>query len=331
MRIRLPALATLLALTAAIVATPAPAAAHRPTVDLGIFYQSLPLLAAQEKGFFERAGLDVRYQQVTSSTQQFQALRDGEYDLVATAIDNVANYRLNDSNALGRRLPVQAFHAMDHGQNLSLVGQPGMTKPADLRGKVLAVDAPNSGFAFVAYGILRQAGLEPGRDYQVRPVGGTVERYGGLQRGDFDATLLAAAFETLAAEQGKPILAAATHVADPYLGIVAAGLEPWLNQNRTTVHKLTHAYAAATKWSLDPRNREQAIDMLHRARPAISRDTAERLYEIQTDTRIGNAPDGRIRQTAVKDVLDLRQEWNGFDLPQDTAQLSKPGGGLYRR
>lgn len=74
------------------------------TVRVGVFTKTLALLAAQSKGFFAQQNLTVEYLQVTSSPQQFQALRDGEYDLVLTSPDNVANYRLNDNNPLGARL-----------------------------------------------------------------------------------------------------------------------------------------------------------------------------------------------------------------------------------
>jgi ABC-type nitrate/sulfonate/bicarbonate transport system substrate-binding protein len=128
-----------------------------------------------------------------------------------------------------------------------------------------------------------------------------------------------------------PILTSSTTVADPYLAIVAAGLEPWLDRNRATVHRFADAYAKATHWVFDPAHREEAIGLLVKARPGISRETAERLYALETDPQVGNVVDGVIRQAEVKTVLDLRQTWNGFDTPQDTAKLSRPNSGIYRR
>ena len=45
-----------------------------------------------------------------------------------------------------------------------------------MRGKVLAVDAPNTAYALVAKKILKNNGLIEGRDYTMRPVGGTLQR-----------------------------------------------------------------------------------------------------------------------------------------------------------
>jgi ABC-type nitrate/sulfonate/bicarbonate transport system substrate-binding protein len=88
----------LLSPSAASFAHAAPA-----TLRVGVFSRTLPMPAAQSKGFLERENLTVSYLQVQSSTQQFTFLRDGQYDIVNTAIDNVINYRLNDSNPIGAR------------------------------------------------------------------------------------------------------------------------------------------------------------------------------------------------------------------------------------
>lgn len=60
-----------------------------------------------------------------------------------------------------------------YGQNLSLAGRAGIASIADFHGGRLGVDAPDSGFAFVLYRMLRDHGLERSVDYEVVSLGGT--------------------------------------------------------------------------------------------------------------------------------------------------------------
>src|SRR5882724_10862603 len=86
---------------ASILPAGAAVAASPDHLRIGVFNKTLTTLAAESEGFLAEQGLTVEYLQVSSSTQQFQFLRDGQYDLVHSSPDNTVNYRLNDSNALG--------------------------------------------------------------------------------------------------------------------------------------------------------------------------------------------------------------------------------------
>ncbi len=301
------------------------------TIYLGKFTNTLPVLAAQTKGFYAAENLTVIEEQVTSSTQAYQALNVGSsaggYDILLNSPDNVINYRLNASNPLGTPLDVKAFFGDNYGLNLTLVTRPGITSAADLRGKTVAVDARDSGFAFVLYKILRQYGLERDQDYKVVLAGGGLQRYQALLRGEFEATLLNGGFETRAANAGYVLLNSVCDVAYPYLGGVAAAKTGWLEQNRQVAVRFVRAYYNATEWVLDPANREEAINLL--MMPNVSRQVAEELYKLQVQDDVGIIPDLSIERKALYTVLKLREEFNGFDQPQDLKKLSKEKGGIY--
>ena len=298
------------------------------TLRVGVFARSLPMLVAQAKGFFARENLSVSFLQVQSSTQQFQFLRDGQYDIVQTAADNVVNYRINDSNPVGARLDVQMFMGQDLGTGLSVVARPGINSVEDLRGKLLSVDAPDSGFAYVLYKILRQHGLERGRDYQIVQTGGVFARFQGLLAGSFDATLLSSGFEIRATNAGYPLLESVTAVANPYLSGVSAARQSWMEQNRDVVVRFIRASYDATQWSMAPANREEAIALLM-AQPNTSRALAEQLYDEQMDAETGLIPDLSLDRLGLLGVLELREEFGGFDAPQNLRYLTAPASGLY--
>ncbi|HEU5014349.1 MAG TPA: ABC transporter substrate-binding protein [Roseiflexaceae bacterium] len=297
------------------------------TINMGIFGKSLPLIVADAKGFYAKHNLKVNYLQVASSTQQFQALRDGQYDVIQTSPDNVANYQLNANNPLGTIVDSQGFLGLDYGLNLRLVAQPGITSVENLRGKTVSVDALNSGFAYVLYKILQQHGLQQG-DYNVVSVGGVFQRYNDLLAGHADATLLSSGFETRAANQGYVLLDPVSTIASPYIGTFAAARTTWLKQNSDVAVRFALAYYEALQWSFDPANREESIQLLM-AQPNTSRMLAEQLYAIHLQSGVGDIADASIDHKAVYNILALRAEFNGFENQQNLHRLAGPEGGLY--
>lgn len=301
-------------------------------IKLGAFYRSLPMMAAEQKGFYADRDVEIDYGQVSSSTQQFEYLRDGGYDVVQTSPDNTANYRLNERTALGGRLDAQGFLGLDYSMLLIVVAQPDVTSLEQLRGRNISVDAVASGFAYVIYEILERAGLERDRDYTVVSHGGVFDRYKAmvLDGEDIGATLMSGGFETRAARQGFNLLDSVHDIADPYLGVWAAARTDWLEANADLVGDMVDGYRAASAWVFDPANREECLDMLM-ALPNTPRDLAEDLYEIQLRPGVGNVPDGGIDPAAVRNVLAMRQRFGGFEEDQDLDALVGPDSTLINR
>lgn len=302
-------------------------AAAPDVVRVGAFGSSLISLAAQAKGFYARHNLSVQNFRVASSTQQFQFLRDSQYDVINTAADNCVNYRINDNNPLGARMDVQMFAGLDHIAGLRLVARPGINTVEDLRGKTLSVDAPESGFAFVLYKIMRAHGLERGVDYQVVQTGGVFARFQGLLAGRFDGTLLSSGFELKAAAAGMNMFDDVFTVASPYLGSVFAARQSWMETHRDVVERLIRATYEASQWALDPANREEAIGLL--TDQTTPRAVAEQIYETQVQMTVGNIRDLDMDRKGLLTVMQLREEYNGFDAPQNLHFLSTPASGLY--
>lgn len=299
-------------------------------IRLGGFYRSLPMVVAEEKGYYADHGIDIEFGQVTSSIQQFQFLADGKYDIVQTSPDNTANYHLNANNPIGRLVDGQGFLGMDHGMYLVVVAQPDVQSIDDLRGRTISVDAPESGFAYVIYRILGNHGLERERDYQVVSTGGVYDRFVAMvvNGEDLAATLMSGGFETRAADRGFKLFDSVHDIADPYLGVWACARREWLAANRDLAVAFVSAYRAASAWVFDPSNREECVTMLERS-PNTSRELAERLYEVQVKPGVGNVPDGVIDPVAVANALRLRIEYSGFEEPQDLDALTAPGTALF--
>jgi ABC-type nitrate/sulfonate/bicarbonate transport system substrate-binding protein len=291
---------------------------------LGIFSANVVADWAAGHGVFDRHGLAVEQLPVTSSPAQFRSLVAGEYDAVLTSPDNVAAYVLNAANPLERRLDLRILRAVDGGGRLSLVGAPSLQRLEDVAGHRFAVDVPTSGFAFVGFALLRTAGLEPGRDYEVVTAGATPRRRSLLAEGAFEATLLNAGHEARAVRDGGHVLGVVDQVVSPYLGTVLATRA---DGDTPAVRALLAAWDEAEAEVVDPARREEVLELLRR-QPDTGTDIAERMYETLLDPVHGLCVGGAVDPRALEAVLRLRADQGGFEAEYDLAALSSPGGGL---
>ncbi|MEO8183107.1 MAG: ABC transporter substrate-binding protein [Deltaproteobacteria bacterium] len=312
--------------TAWAVEEPRPA----PTpVRIAAPYFSLPMAAATARGFFEEENLAVSYSIFSGSRQAFSMLSTNDVDVILSSSDNPVNYRLNSRNALGAVLDVQIIFGHDLGFGLSLVAQPGFDTVESLRGARLAVDAPDSGFALALYEILRHHGMEAGVDYTVVSAGATPIRLTGLRAHDFEATVLNSDSLVRAESEGFPVLAALADVASPYAGAVGIARESWLQANRDVAVRVIRAIYRANRWLHDPDNHAAAVDLIIAYDPATTSEAlAERIYDLSVSDG-GVIENARMSLDGLRTILEIRQEFGGFEAPQDLEVLLAPEGGLY--
>lgn len=187
---------------------------------VGTFTRSILIHVARERGYLERAGIDVHESLVTSSPSQFQSLESGDFDVVFTSPDNVLAYQFLAKNPLGRRVPLQILSAVDGGLGLSLNIGPRLSDVGEVRGHTVGVDVPQSGFAFVAYELLARSGLEPGT-YELKALGSTPTRATALVEDRCAATVLNAGNELRARGFGCRTVSEVGELG-PYLGTVIA-------------------------------------------------------------------------------------------------------------
>ena len=196
----------------------------------GAFSPSVLLSVARRVGRLEELDVAVEEVPVSSSPAQFRSLLGGELDVAFTSPDNVLAYRFSPTNPLGAVADVSIVSAVDRGMGLALYGRPGLSSVEQLRGAVLGVDVPASGFALAMYALAESLGV--GRDeYELATLGSTPKRVHALLAGECDATMLNAGNELVAEQAGCVALAKVADVCTPYLGTVlsvagGAVLEP---------------------------------------------------------------------------------------------------------
>jgi ABC-type nitrate/sulfonate/bicarbonate transport system substrate-binding protein len=285
---------------------------------VGAFSPSVVLRVARR---LDLLGLDVVEQPVPSSPAQFADLLDGRLDAALTSPDNVIAYRFVEGNPLGRTGDVRIAAAVDRGLGLAVYGRPGLASAADLKGQVIGVDVPHSGFAFGLYAVLASLGLEPG-DYRLAALGSTPRRLDALLAGDCAATMLNAGADLRAEQAGAVRLARLADVSGPYLGTVLCAVG---GHRAAAVLSLAGALREATgailRGEADAVALEEAAGAL-RLPPEVAARYVERLK----DPREGLVASGLADLESLTTVAGLRHRYGPS--PLDVAAVLAPAAGL---
>jgi ABC-type nitrate/sulfonate/bicarbonate transport system substrate-binding protein len=266
------------------------------------------LYAGIDKGFFRAHGVSVRVAGTPNSVTQMTELSQCKFDIAMTAVDNIVAYVEGQGEApIGPQPDFFAFMGSDSGF-LSLVSSARIEKIEDFAGKTLSVDALTTGYAFVLYELLRRHGLERSA-YNLRRVGGMVQRLNSLVDGNEDGTLLSAPYNLLAKAKGLRPLVRATSVLGRYQGNVAAARRSWAKENAASVVAFIRSYRQSIGWLYEPAHRGEALDILVRNVPGMTHELAEASYAELLDPQDGFFKDCNIDMAGLNCVLELRSRY----------------------
>jgi ABC-type nitrate/sulfonate/bicarbonate transport system substrate-binding protein len=269
---------------------------------------NLPFWVGQERGLFRREGVEPSLEITPNSVEMAKALYDGRYDLALTSVDNIVAYDEGQGEAqLAGPADFVALFSVDNGM-LSVMAAPGIGSLADLKGRIVSVDAMTTGFAFVLREMLAGNGLAEGDVTFVR-VGGGAQRLAALLQGDQAATLLNTPLDLVAEAKGFRRLARARDMLGAYQGIVAATRRGTVDRLRAPLAGFTRGFHAAIAWLADDANRDEAVALLTRRIPGMERPLAERAYAALLDPSEGLYRDLRLDGEGLRTVLRLRSAY----------------------
>ena len=275
---------------------------------------NLPIFAALEKGFFVEHGVAPNMSHTPNSAYMAQELVADNYQIGGTAFDNVVAYQEGQGVAELVREP-DLFAFMGATQiELSLVVAPEIERYEQLKGRMLALDALTTEFAFVLYRMLANAGLAEG-DYQFAAVGATPQRWESVKAGEHAGTILIEPFSSIARANGFRILEKSTDVLAHYQGGCFAACRSWAEANPGALKGYIAGYLKGLKWTLDPTNRAEAAQLLIAKMPQIKPGVVDAVMESLLSPRSGLTPNGAMVVDGVNMVLELRTEFGSGSAP----------------
>ena len=275
---------------------------------------NLPVFVAQERGFFEKAGVAVNLTTTPNSAFQIEALIDGKFHIAGTAFDNIVAYQEGQGAVALKRAP-DLFALMGATQiELAFVVAPEIADYRDLKGKTLALDAVSTGFAFILYEMLRRGGLGP-QDYKLVPVGATPQRWESVKNGTHAGTLTIEPFTSIAQAQGFKVLDSSTSLFDCYQGGAFVASRKWAADHASAIEGYIKGYLAGLEWTLAAGNRDEATKTLLRKMPEIKPELAQAVMNGVLSPKSGLTPNAEILMDGVRTLLELRSRYGGGKAP----------------
>ena len=141
---------------------------------LTLLGRPLQFVVADQQGLFAKYGLEVLNDNKKNSDELRGDLAAGKGDLAYLAVDNaVAMVELAHQDVV--------IVMGGEGSQNELIVQPAIKSFADLRGKTVIVDAPNTAYALQLIKILSLNGMTAGKDYVLTPYGATPMRLSAMR------------------------------------------------------------------------------------------------------------------------------------------------------
>jgi len=261
---------------------------------------TVPIRVAEARGLFARRGLQVSVVITPNSPVLRDGLASGKYEIAHAAVDNAI--------AMVETAGADVIIVMGGDNSMNeLIVQPEIRAVADLKGRSILVDAPNTAYALQLRKILRDAGLRES-DYQIKEVGGTPQRMKAMLADKTNAaSMLNPPFSIQATRGGLRSLGTAASLLGAYQGMGVFVRRDWARANRAALVDYLAAFLEAQRWFLAPEHKAEAIDLLATALQ-LDREVAAETYARGVAAL---APDARLDLDGLRSVLTLRAEIEG--------------------
>jgi NitT/TauT family transport system substrate-binding protein len=266
------------AITAGALALPAAAQEHvwhhgliKAKADAGIF------LMVTTRDFAKKQGLELRTSEFRNDQIALKALIAGEIDSFEGGPQGVFS-----ADAKGADIRILGCHwvVVPHG----IYAKTGIKTIADLKGKTIAVSAPNSMPDMLARFALEKYGLGP-NDVKLAAVGGDRDRYQALVGGVVDAAVVSNEYQPVAPKDIHLVLAGRDAL-PKFLRVCMMSSETVLKKKGDLAVKFLAAEMSALHYALSHRSETIALtDQLIHAKPGDPRpgfvfDEAVRLHMV---------------------------------------------------
>ena len=230
--------------------------------------QILPMMVAQEKGFYKREGLDLELVFVRGASTAVQALLANQIHFIFSVGPQMpAVWEGNDIMLLAQQVGRPTF---------SMIVSPDIYKIADLKGKKIGVTFGGSTAAGTK-ALLELNRINPDKDVEYISLPGNEPKIAALKQGIISAALLAPPADFLAMKSGMKRLVS---LADVFRDTAFTGLaatSKTINENPQMVKRMVRAIVRSVLYTRD--NPEDALQIMAK-RLGMNRDAALDAYHM---------------------------------------------------
>ena len=254
----------------------------------------LPVLAAQEQGFFKKNGIEAEWVPTQSGP-------DLQRDITSGAIQIGSLTGATDIPAIAKGVPsvIIANLQSEDGFAVWVNTKSRFQVPLDLKGSKIGVS--RLGGAEHAYGQLVARGLGIAPDVQFVSTGGVSESVALLTTGGIDGVVLSPHQMVDLQIQGrvKPLLTVNKYEAKPWLSYTIVAGTDFVAKKPDTVKRVVASILEANRFLMSPAGKPFAIAKMKEVHH-YSDEAAAAIYEI-----LDLSKDGKFEKKAIQNVVDF--------------------------
>jgi ABC-type nitrate/sulfonate/bicarbonate transport system substrate-binding protein len=267
----------------------------------------LPFHLAHHKGFYREQGIDL--ETIFMSTQAVNAaFVRGDLDYSA-AVNGIIQ-------GIVRGAPAKILACAVDRPLQSFIVRKEIRTTRDLKGKKVGGSTAGGTATLMADAALKHFGLEPGRDVTVVPL--RDNRLAALESGAVDAALLGVPENIIAVEKGYgELLFLGDVISFPQNGFGASVKK--IQENPDEVYGMVRAMLRGFYFSLEPRNREEVVNIIMKQWRLTDRKLAG---EMLRQLNRGVLRDMSIKPEGLQLMIDLVREDSKVAQPFTVAQIS---------
>ena len=272
-------------------------------IETVIYSAAMPAVALPRLG--HDYSLDMTF---TSGTPQAAALlAAGQADMATLSCSALAAGLVKDAFPAGLTVVSDNYqdgHAGHASNGFYVLADSPITTVADLRGKIVAVNAFGSAVDLIARVALKRQGIDPRRDLQMVEIGlpniGAAIRQ---KRVDCGALVLPFQAAEMAAGGVRPVFSAADALG-PSSVVFNVVANDFLKAHPDVVRAMLADYVGALKFLSDPSNHEAAVSVT----AALTKLPPPALDYVMTDRDYYRAPDGSVDAALIQKPIDALVE-----------------------
>ena len=266
----------------------------------------LPFHIAYHKGFYREEGIDLEL--IFMSTQAVNAaFVRGDLDYSA-AVNGIIQ-------GIVRGAPAKILACAIDRPLQSFIARKDIRAPRDLKGKKVAGSTTGGTATLMADAALKHFGLEIGRDVSVVPL--RDNRLTALESGTVDAALLGVPENIIAVDRGyNELLFLGDILSFPQNGFGASVKK--IQDNPEEVYRTVHATLRGFLFSLEPRNRDEVINIILKQWRLTDRRLAG---EMLKQFARGIMRDMSVKPEGIQLMIDLVREDSKVTQPFTVSQV----------
>lgn len=232
-----------------------------------------PLWIAKDRRIFDRHGLDVQMIFVSGGTLVAQMLAAGEIEVAAAAPASLLSLI-----AGGEKIAM--FLGLSNTSPFTLVTQPHLKKPAELKGKRIGTARFGGSSHVSALIAFDHLGLDPKRDHIViLQTGLDPERVAALEQKALDGAMLQRLATKTMLAKGYTEMLNLSKAKIPYQNTVLAARRDYLAKEPKTVENFVRAVVEGYAYAFNKENRQSVKEIIARNLRLPNAEAAEDFYQ----------------------------------------------------